>query len=92
MDVIILRLLRGNNCSSGYEMIKYFQRQYHLLVSSGTLYSMLYSLERQGFIDGSFDGRRRTYELTKQGEDFFKKICEAGQRNHLVFASLFSSI
>jgi DNA-binding PadR family transcriptional regulator len=90
MDVIILRLLRESICNSGYEMIRYFQRNYHLLVSSGTLYSMLYSLERRDLIDGNFDGRRRTYGLTKKGENFFKEICEAGQRNQSLFTSIFS--
>jgi DNA-binding PadR family transcriptional regulator len=91
MDVIILRLLRGNRCTSGYELIKYFHHKFHMLVSSGTVYSMLYSLERQGFIEGSLDGRRRVYRLTKNGEKFFNDICTAGQRNHSVFLSIFSN-
>jgi DNA-binding PadR family transcriptional regulator len=91
MDVIILRLLRGNHCTSGYELIKYFHHKFHMLVSSGTVYSMLYSMERQGFIEGSFDGRRRIYKLTKRGEEFLNEMCTAGQRNHSVFLSIFSN-
>lgn len=91
MDVIILRLLKGNLCTSGYELIKYFHRKFHMLISSGTVYSILYSLERNGFIEGSFDGRRRVYKLTEHGEEFFNEMCTAGQRNHSVFLSIFSS-
>jgi DNA-binding PadR family transcriptional regulator len=90
MDVIILRLLLGNHCTSGYEVIRYFHHKFHMLVSSGTVYSLLYSLERQGLIEGSLDGRRRVYRLTKHGEEFLNDICAAGQRNHSVFLSIFS--
>jgi DNA-binding PadR family transcriptional regulator len=91
MDVIILRVVKENLCTSGYELIKYLHRKFHVLISSGTVYSILYSLERNGLIEGSFDGRRRVYKLTGHGEEFFNEICTAGQRNHSVFLSIFSS-
>jgi len=91
MDVIILKLLKRNDCTSGYALIRYFHQRFHMFVSSGTVYSTLYSLERQGFIVGDFDGRRRVYRLTKDGEQFFDAICIAGQRNHAVFLSIFSN-
>jgi DNA-binding PadR family transcriptional regulator len=90
MDIVILKLLRGNHCTSGYELIKYFHHKFHMLVSSGTVYSMLYSLERQGSIEGNFDGKRRVYKLTKEGQTFLTEICKKGQRNHSVFLSIFS--
>lgn len=91
MDVIILRLLKENQCTSGYDLIKYFHHKFHMLVSSGTVYSMLYSLERQGLIEGKFDGRRRVYKVTEHGEEFFSEICITGQRNQAVFMSIFSN-
>jgi DNA-binding PadR family transcriptional regulator len=90
MDVIILKLLRRNDCTSGYALIRYFHQKFHVLISSGTVYSTLYSLERQGFIIGDFDGKRRVYRLTKNGEEFFDEICSAGQRSHALFLSIFS--
>jgi len=90
MDIIILRLVRKNYCTSGYDLIRYFHRQFHLLVSSGTVYSILYSLERKGLIEGSSDGRRRIYKLTKTGEEFFNEVCLTGQRNQAIFLSIFS--
>jgi len=91
MDIVILKLLRGNHCTSGYELIKYFHHKFHMLVSSGTVYSMLYSLERQGLIEGKSDGRRRVYKVTEHGEEFFNEICITGQRNQTVFMSIFSN-
>jgi DNA-binding PadR family transcriptional regulator len=91
MDVIILRLLKENQRTSGYDLIKYFHHKFHMLVSSGTVYSMLYSLERQGLIEGKSDGRRRVYKVTEHGEEFFNEICITGQRNQTVFMSIFSN-
>jgi DNA-binding PadR family transcriptional regulator len=92
MDVIILRLVRGNHHTSGYELVKYFHHEFHMLVSSGTVYSMLYSMERQGFIEGNSDGKKRVYKLTKHGEEFLNQICMSGQRNYALFRSIFSDV
>ena len=45
MDIIILAELR-NGSMSGYDVISFIHNKFNLLVSSGTVYSMLYSLER----------------------------------------------
>jgi DNA-binding PadR family transcriptional regulator len=90
MDIIILRVLKNNHLTSGYDFIKYFHQRFHVLVSSGTVYSILYSLERQGFIEGNPDGRRRVYKLTGQGEEFLQRICMTHERSHTVFSSIFS--
>jgi DNA-binding PadR family transcriptional regulator len=91
MDIIILRLVKENQCTSGYDIIRYFHHKFHKLVSSGTVYSRLYSLERQGLIEGKFDGRRRVYKVTDDGVEFFREICMTGQRNQAVFMSIFST-
>jgi len=38
---------------SGYDVISLVQNRFHLLVSSGIVYSLLYSLERNGLIEGT---------------------------------------
>ncbi|MCJ7425028.1 PadR family transcriptional regulator [Candidatus Bathyarchaeota archaeon] len=91
MDIITLKLLRNNHLTSGYDLIRHFHQRFHMLVSSGTVYSMLYSLERQGFLEGNFDGRRRVYRLTRQGEEFLKKVCLTHEHTYAVFSSIFSS-
>lgn len=92
MDIIILRMLKENQRTSGYDIIKYFHHKFHMLVSSGTVYSMLYSLERQGLIEGKIEGRRRVYKVTDYGCEFFNEICMTGQRNQAVFMSIFSHV
>ncbi len=51
MDVIIMTELR-NGPLSGYEVISYINAKFNILVSSGTVYSLLYSLERNGLVEG----------------------------------------
>ncbi|MCJ7470992.1 PadR family transcriptional regulator [Candidatus Bathyarchaeota archaeon] len=67
MDIIILAELR-NGSLSGYDVISFIHNRFHLLVSSGTVYSLLYSLERNGLIEGTWNERKRVYKLTEKGE------------------------
>ena len=67
MDIIIMGELR-NGALSGYDIISYIHNKFQLLVSSGTIYSLLYSLERNSLIEGVWDERKRTYRLTQKGE------------------------
>ena len=67
LDVIIMGELR-NGPLSGYDIISYVHNKFQLLVSSGTIYSLLYSLERNGLVDGVWNERKRTYHLTGKGE------------------------
>jgi len=66
MDIIILAELR-NGPLSGYDVISFIHNRFHLLVSSGTVYSLLYSLERNAFIEGTWNERKRVYKLTDKG-------------------------
>jgi DNA-binding PadR family transcriptional regulator len=63
MDIIIMAELR-NGALSGYDVISYIQNKFNLLVSSGTVYS----LERNGLVEGVWDERKRIYRLTEKGE------------------------
>jgi DNA-binding PadR family transcriptional regulator len=67
MDIIIMAELR-NGALSGYDVISYIHNKFNLLVSSGTVYSLLYSLERNGLVEGVWDERKRIYRLTEKGE------------------------
>ncbi len=67
LDLIIMNELR-NGPFSGYDIISYIHNKYQLLISSGTIYSLLYSLERSNLVSGVWTERKRTYQLTKRGE------------------------
>lgn len=91
MDVIILKSVEKGGCATGYSLMRYFHRRFHIMVSSGTVYSKLYWLERQGFLEGTSDGKRRVYRLTKRGKDCLTTIRINERHNHAAFFAIFSA-
>ncbi len=76
LDILVLAELRkGPLC--GYDVITFVHDKFRLLVSSGTVYSVLYSLERNGLIAGVQMQRRRVYKLTDKGEKTIKRMMSA---------------
>ncbi|MBX5328796.1 MAG: PadR family transcriptional regulator [Candidatus Bathyarchaeota archaeon] len=79
MDIIILAELR-NGPLSGYDVISFIHNRFHLLVSSGTVYSLLYSLERNGLIEGTWNERKRVYKLTDKGRKTIDTVLNANDK------------
>ena len=68
MDILILSELRRAPMS-GYDVITSIFERFNFLPSSGSVYSLLYALERAGLIEGGWNGRKRIYTLTSKGEE-----------------------
>ena len=66
MDTIILAELQ-NGSISGYDVISFIHNKFGFLASSGTVYSLLYSLERNDLVEGTWSERKRVYKLTEKG-------------------------
>ena len=79
MDIIIMTELR-NSSLSGYDVISYIHNKFNLLVSSGTVYSLLYSLERNGLVEGVWEERKRVYKLTQKGEKTINTLLGASDK------------
>jgi len=73
LDVLILLKLR-NAPLSGYDIISYIHKRFDMLISSGTVYSRLYHLERDGLIKGELVQRKRVYTLAEKGRETVKTI------------------
>jgi len=73
MDTIIMAELQ-NGPISGYDVISYIHNKFGFLVSSGTVYSLLYSLERNGLLEGAWIERKRVYKLTEKGAKTIETI------------------
>jgi DNA-binding PadR family transcriptional regulator len=58
----------------GYGIMEIIYKQYDVLLSPGTLYPLLYSLEREGLISIEKVGRRKNYRLTTLGEARARRI------------------
>jgi DNA-binding PadR family transcriptional regulator len=73
MDTIIMGELQ-NGPISGYDVISYIHSKFGFLASSGTVYSLLYSLERNGLVEGIWIERKRIYKLTEKGAQTIQTI------------------
>ena len=73
LDVAILLKLR-NGSFNGYDIISYIHKRFDMLISSGTVYSCLYHLERDGLIKGELVQRKRVYTLAEKGRETVKTI------------------
>ena len=76
LDIIILNKVESDPYITGYAIIEYLLLRFNILVSSGSVYSTLYALERKGLIKGVWKGRRRIYKITPEGEKMIKILRE----------------
>ena len=65
--------------------------KFRLLVSSGTVYSLLYSMERKGLIEGKWNERKRVYKLTDRGEKTINSILNSNDKIQLFVSQLLRS-
>lgn len=73
IDIVVLKEL-SNKSLNGYEVIAFIHRKFNILLSSGTVYSQLYYLERKGLIQCHLNHRRRDYVLTEKGRGTLRAI------------------
>jgi len=81
IDVLILKSLKKDGAKSGYDIIGLVHGKFGVLMSSGTIYAKLYSMERDGLIKGSWNSRKRVYELTEKGKETIDSILKSMQSN-----------
>ena len=87
IDVFVLVELKKKSMS-GYDVISMLHTKYDLLVSPGTVYALLYSLEREGLIEGRWDERKRVYGLTTLGLQNEGLLKAAGEEAQLLLANM----
>ena len=91
MDFIILSALGHNGgCITGYDVIQHVYLQFHFLPSSGTVYSHLYAMERNGLLHGVQESRRRVYGLTSKGLGVVREVERVNGNVQRIVARVFS--
>jgi len=82
LDLLVLMELRNTHLS-GYDVMTLVYRRFRILLGSGSVYSLLYRMEREGLIAGTWTERRRIYGLTDKGkavaeatDDFFEDFMD----------------
>ena len=87
MDLFILDTLK-NREMSGYDFISLIHRKFDVLVSSGTVYTLLYSMERKGLIKGQNFDRKRVYTLTEKGKESIQQVEKSNGAIQVVLKNL----
>ena len=87
MDTIIMAELQ-NGAISGYDVITYIHAKFGFLLSSGTVYSLLYSLERNGLVEGVWIERKRVYKLTEKGARTIEAILNSQDKIRSFMATI----
>ena len=90
LDLFVLRKL-SESCEppSGYDFIKLVTDEFDVVLSAGSIYAVLYGMERDGLIQGESIFRKRVYVLTCKGEETIKKISEENEKILYSFGRLF---
>ncbi len=86
--MLILMELRKRPIS-GYDFITFVNNKFRILMSSGTVYSNLYYLERNGLIKGEWTRKKRVYKLTERGEETVKAFLNAKDKILGIILNLF---
>jgi len=87
LDVLILAEMRKRPLS-GYDVMTFVHDRFRFLVSSGTIYSVLYSLERNGLICGASMQRKRVYRLTDKGKETIRGVMSASDETRYLVLGL----
>ncbi|RLG93444.1 hypothetical protein DRO34_00140 [Candidatus Bathyarchaeota archaeon] len=74
IDIFILFSLAKTDFLSGYDILTKINDRYMLLLSPGTVYSILYRLEREGLIEGQKMDGKRVYRITEKGRKHVEYI------------------
>jgi DNA-binding PadR family transcriptional regulator len=66
-DIVILAILKEAESLNGYEIMERIHEKLGVFLSPGTLYAVLYALEREMLVKGVSLSRARVYRITPKG-------------------------
>lgn len=68
LDFFLISEIGQAGAMSGYEAGNLIREKHNLMLSSGTIYSTLYAMEREGLLVGTWTGQKRVYQLSAKGK------------------------
>jgi len=92
MDLIVLAELDKGRSISGHDCVDLIHNKFHVSVSSGKVYSLLNSMERDGLIESKHVKRRRVYTITDKGKETIETILKVNNGFQNVIRSIFEEI
>ena len=69
LDILIIVEMKKQTTLSGYDVTSFVNNKFGGILSPGTVYATLYSMERKGLIKGESDGKKTVYKLTEKGNE-----------------------
>ena len=69
LDTIVLAELKRTQPQSAYALMNRVHRKFGFLISAGTVYALLYSMERKDLVIGEPTENKRIYRLTQKGNE-----------------------
>ena len=74
LDTIFLSELKKTQPQSAYALMNKVHRKFGFLISAGTVYALLYSMERKELVTGEQTENKRIYRLTEKGNETINVI------------------
>ena len=68
LEPVVLSLL--DKPISGYDIVREIYHRYHVLIPQARIYSILYSLEEQGYLEMKTSGKSKLYAPTEKGRKY----------------------
>ncbi len=72
LDVFIMAAVNGASMY-GYEIMALIHREFGVLLSPGTLYPLLHSLENKGLMISNTDGSKIVYHISLKGKEKYQE-------------------
>lgn len=73
---------------SAFDIIETIHERFFVLISAGTIYPRLESLEKLGLVSNKHDGRRKVFYLTEKGRELIDNISEEYDLIHTSLVTL----
>jgi len=74
LEIIVLNNIKDRGPLSGYDIIELVQTRFNFMVSPGTVYALLYSLERDGLVRSEFSEGKRVFKLEEKGGEYVDAV------------------
>jgi len=86
--IILSRVSEKPMC--GFDIIKAISQQYHVFLSQGTVYPMLYSLEKRNILKAQNSSKAKVYDITADGREIAEKKLADFLKAHEYLSGLLS--
>jgi DNA-binding PadR family transcriptional regulator len=74
LDIIVLNNIKQKGLLSGYDVVETIQAEFNFLISPGSVYSLMYCLERDGLLRRESAGEKQVFGLTDKGEEHIRTV------------------